>query len=324
MFAAAFPSRALSKIGAPMSILSIVSRNGPTGFGYSSTAEDVTSGVSLAGKTILVTGCNSGLGLEAMRVLALRGAHVIGTSRTQAKAAAAGRSVGGATTGLACELSDPKSVRACIAAIQRQGFRLDAIIANAGIMALPKLETAFGYELQFFTNHIGHFMLVTGLLDSLKPDGRVVMLSSSAHQMAPVGGIDFDNLDGKKGYKPWAFYGQSKMANLLFAKELAQRFQRGGQTAYGVHPGVIVTNLSRSMASMTRTIFNTLGPLFTKTIPQGAATEVFCAANPKAVRFSGEYLADCNVAKPRAEANDPALAKKLWDLSESIVAKLPS
>jgi NAD(P)-dependent dehydrogenase (short-subunit alcohol dehydrogenase family) len=307
-----------------MSILSIVSRNGPTGFGYSSTAEDVTSGVSLAGKTVLVTGCNSGLGLEAMRVLALRGAHVIGTSRTQAKAAAAGRSVGGATTGLACELSDPKSVRACIAAIQRQGFRLDAIIANAGIMALPKLETAFGYELQFFTNHIGHFMLVTGLLDSLTPAGRVVMLSSSAHQMAPVGGIDFDNLDGEKGYKPWGFYGQSKMANLLFAKELARRFQPGGQTAFAVHPGVIVTNLSRSMASMTRTIFNTLGPLFTKTIPQGAATEVFCAANPKATKLSGEYLADSNVAKSRAEANDPVLAKKLWDLSESIVARLPN
>src|ERR1700691_256712 len=121
MPAAAFLSRVLSKIGGDVSILSIVSRNGATGFGYSSTAEDVTSGVSLAGKTILVTGCNSGLGLEAMRVLALRGAHVIGTSRTQAKADAAGRSVGGATTGLACELSDPKSVRACIAAIQQQG-----------------------------------------------------------------------------------------------------------------------------------------------------------------------------------------------------------
>jgi NAD(P)-dependent dehydrogenase (short-subunit alcohol dehydrogenase family) len=259
-----------------------------------------------------------------MRVLALRGAHVIGTSRTQAKADAAGRSVGGATTGLACELSDPKSVRACIAAIRQQGLRLDSIIANAGIMALPKLETAFGYELQFFTNHIGHFMLVTGLLDSLKPDGRVVILSSALHRAAPVGGIDFDNLDGKKGYKPWAFYGQSKMANLLFAKELARRFSPGGQSAYGVHPGVILTNLNRNMPSAALTIYKTVGPLFTKTIPQGAATEVFCAVNPKAAKFSGEYLADCNLAKPRAEANDPVLAKKLWDLSESIVARLPN
>jgi NAD(P)-dependent dehydrogenase (short-subunit alcohol dehydrogenase family) len=322
--AAAFLSRVLSKIGGDVSILSIVSRNGPTGFGYSSTAEDVTSGVSLAGQTILVTGCNSGLGLEAMRVLALRGAHVIGTSRTQAKAVAAGRSVGGTTTGLACELSDPKSIRACVAAIEREGHRLDAIIANAGIMALPKLETAFGYELQFFTNHIGHFMLVTGLLDSLKPDGRVVVLSSALHKMAPKGGIDFDNLDGKKGYKAWGFYGQSKMANLLFARELARRFSPSGQTAYGVHPGVILTNLNRNMGSMALTIYNTVGPLFTKTIPQGAATEVFCAVNPKAAKFSGEYLVDSNVAKPRAEATDPVLAKKLWDLSESIVARLPS
>jgi NAD(P)-dependent dehydrogenase (short-subunit alcohol dehydrogenase family) len=323
MPAAPFLSAVVSKMDGAMSILSIVSRNGPTGFGYSSTAEDVTSGVSLAGKTILVTGCNSGLGLEAMRVLALRGAHVIGTLRTQDKAAAAGRSIGGATTGLECELSDPKSVRACIAAIQQQGFRLDAIIANAGIMALPKLETGFGYELQFFTNHIGHFMLVTGLLDSLKPDGRVVMLSSALHKSAPVGGIDFDNLDGKKGYKPWTFYGQSKMANLLFAKELARRFQPGGQTAYAVHPGVILTNLSRNMGSAAQMIYNAVGPLFTKTIPQGAATEVFCAANPKAAKFSGEYLADCNVAKPRADANNPVTAQILWDLSESIVAKLP-
>jgi WW domain-containing oxidoreductase len=307
-----------------MSIISLVSRNGPTGFGYSSTAEDVTAGLSLAGKTILVTGCNSGLGLETMRVLASRGAHVIGTCRTMEKAAAAVRSVGGLTTGLPCELADPKSIRACIAAIEQKGSRLDAIIANAGIMALPKLETAFGFELQFFGNHIGHFMLVTGLLDRLTPDGRVVMLSSALHTMAPVGGIDFDNLDGKKSYKPWVFYGQSKMANLLFAKELARRFSHGGRTANGVHPGVILTNLSRSMGSMTQTVYNTVGPLFTKTIPQGAATEVFCAVNPKAAKFNGEYLADSNLAKCRADANDPVLAKKLWDLSESIVARLPN
>jgi NAD(P)-dependent dehydrogenase (short-subunit alcohol dehydrogenase family) len=107
------------------------------------------------------------------------------------------------------------------------------------------------------------------------------MLSSSAYQRAPKGGIKFDNLDGKECYKPWQFYGQSKMANLLFAKELARRFQPGGRAAYAVHPGVIITNLSRNMGSTVRAIFNTLGPLFTKTIPQGAATEVFCAANPK-------------------------------------------
>ena len=171
-----------------MSLMSIFRGPGPNGFGYSSTAEDVTRGLSLEGKTILITGCNSGLGLEAMRVLALRGAHVVGTGRTKAKAEEAASSVQGKATGLECELADPRSVRACIAAIGRAGYRFDAIIGNAGIMALPKLEKAFGYELQFFTNHIGHFLLVTGLIDRLAPDGRVVMLSSAAHKMAPAAG----------------------------------------------------------------------------------------------------------------------------------------
>lgn len=280
-----------------MSLMSLFKGMGPTGFGYASTAEDVTAGLSLAGKTILITGCNSGLGYEAMRVLALRGARVIGTARTQAKADEAARSVKGDATGLACELSDPHSVRACIAQIQQAAYSFDAIIANAGIMALPKLEKAFGYELQFFTNHIGHFMLVTGLLDRLKPDGRVVMLSSSAHQMAPKGGIVFDNLDGSKGYKPWVFYGQSKMANLLFAKELSRRFKPGAQTAYAVHPGVIRTNLSRNMGGLTQAAFNSIGGLFTKSIPEGAATEVFCAVNPKALALDGDFVSNSNAAR---------------------------
>jgi len=307
-----------------MSLLSIFRGPGPTGFGYSSTAEDVTKGLSLEGKTILITGCNSGLGFEAMRVLASRGAHVVGTGRTKSKAEEAARTVRGKATGLECELADPRSVRACVASIQQAGYRFDAIIANAGIMALPKLEKAFGYELQFFTNHIGHFLLVTGLIDRLAPEARVVMLSSGAHTMAPKGGIAFDNLDGSKGYVPWVFYGQSKMANLLFAKELSRRLKPGAQTAYAVHPGVIRTNLSRKMGAFTQAAFGAVGPLFTKSIPEGAATEVFCAVNPKAAAFDGDYLADCNPASCRAEGNDPALARKLWEVSEAIVAKLPA
>jgi NAD(P)-dependent dehydrogenase (short-subunit alcohol dehydrogenase family) len=308
----------------PMSIFSLFRQNGSTGFGYSSTTEDVTAGLSLAGKTILITGCNSGLGLESMRVLTSRGARVIGAARTDAKATQAGRSVGGDTVGIACELSDPKSVRACVDSIKQKGYRLDAIIANAGIMALPRLLTAFGYELQFFTNHIGHFILVTGLLDNLTVDGRVVMLSSVAHQMSPKGGIDFENLDGAKGYGAWKFYGQSKMANLLFAKELARRLQPGKQTAYAVHPGVIKTNLSRSMGRISGTVFRSFGGPFMKTIPEGAATQLFCAVNPKSTKFNGEFLADCNIAKCRAEGNDPALAGKLWERSKAIVAGLPA
>lgn len=308
-----------------MSLYGLIKPKGPNGFGYDSTAEDVTEGLSLAGKTILVTGCNSGLGFEAMRVLALRGAHVIGAARTEEKAKTAGAAIIGTTTGLACELSDPGSVRSCVEAVKKSGARLDAIICNAGIMALPRLAQSHGYELQFFTNHIGHFILVTGLLDSLADDGRVVMLSSAAHQMAPKEGVQFDNLSGERDYKPWVAYGQSKLANLLFAKELARRLAGTGKIANAVHPGVINTNLSRHIgipAPVEKVGFAIANALVLKTIPQGAATECYVAANPAAASISGAYFADSNVKEPRADATDPALAKRLWETSETIVAGL--
>ena len=149
-----------------MSLFAMFKSAGPTGFGYGSTAEQVTEGLSLAGQMILVTGCNSGIGREACRVLALRGALVLGTARSKEKAAAACATFPGKAIGYACDLSDPSSVRGCVASVKADGHRLDAIICNAGIMMLPKLEKSHGYELQFFTNHIGHFMLVTGLLSS--------------------------------------------------------------------------------------------------------------------------------------------------------------
>jgi WW domain-containing oxidoreductase len=306
-----------------MSLYSMVASKGANGFGYGSTAEDVTKGVDLSGKTFLVTGCNSGLGLETMRVLALRGAHVIGTARTETKASEAGRSVSGKTTGLACELSEPKSVRAAVAKLKSDGTKLDGIVANAGIMALPKLETAFGYELQFFTNHVGHFMLVTGLLDQLTDTARVVIVSSGAHNNAPEGGIAFDNLDGSKGYDAWKFYGQSKIANILFAKELARKLS-GKKTANALHPGVIKTNLGRHMNVAVRAALTVGGAIAMKSIPEGAATQTYVAANPGAAGITGEYWSDCNVAKCRADARDPELAKKLWARTEEIVAGLPA
>jgi NAD(P)-dependent dehydrogenase (short-subunit alcohol dehydrogenase family) len=309
--------------GASMSIYSFFKGKGPSGFGYGSTAEDVTAGMKLDGKTILVTGCNSGLGLETMRVLALRGAHVIGTARSEAKAREACASVTGKTTGLACELSDPKSVRACVESVKKLGVKLDALICNAGIMSLPKLEKAFGYELQFFTNHVGHFMLVTGLLDALADDGRVVMLSSGAHMMAPKGGIELDNLSGDRSYDRWRAYGQSKMANLLFAKELGRRLAGTKKTANAVHPGVIATNLGRSMASFQQIGLAMMGPIALKSVGEGAATETYVAVHPGAAGISGAYFADCNVAKSRADADDAEMAKKLWAESERIVASLP-
>lgn len=308
-----------------MSLLSMLKANGTNGFGYGSTAEDVTRGLSLTGKTVLVTGCNSGLGLETMRVLALRGAHVIGAARTEAKATEACGSVSGKTTPVACELANPMSVRGCVKSIRDNGRKLDVIIANAGIMAVPKCETAFGYELQFFTNHIGHFMLVTGLVDSLTEDARVVMLSSSAHSSAPKCGIEFDNLDGSGGYSPWQAYGQSKLANLLFAKELSRRWASTSRTANACHPGVINTNLTRHRNAFERMALGAIAEmLFLKSIPQGAATQCYLAVSPGVAGVSGGYFADCNEAPCRADADDAELAKKLWACSEQIVATLPA
>lgn len=306
-----------------MSLLSLLTPHGPTGFGAGSTAQQVTEGLSLQGKTILVTGCTSGLGAEACRVLALRGAHVLGTARTRDAAAAACAGLAHPGTGYACELADPASVRACVAQVRADGHRLDAIICNAGIMALPTLQQAHGYELQFFTNHIGHFMLVTGLLDALADDARVVMLSSKAHEQAPKEGIQFDNLTGQRGYSAWANYGQSKLANLLFAKELQRRFAGSRRTAYAVHPGVIHTNLARSMGGLVQGVLTLVAPLLLKTVPQGAATEVFAAVHPKALALAGHYLADCNAKAPRRDAQDAELARRLWAVSEDIVRGLP-
>lgn len=302
-----------------MSFFAMFKSTGPTGFGYASTAEEVSEDMSLAGQTILVTGCNSGIGQETCRVLSLRGALVLGTARTKEKAMAACSAFPGRAIGYACELSEPSSVRQCVAAIKADGHRLDAIICNAGIMMLPKLKKAHGYELHFFTNHIGHFMLVTGLLDRLEDTGRVVMLSSEGHRQAPVGGIAFDNLSGDQGYRPLTAYGQSKMANLLFAKELQRRFAGTGKSAYAVHPGVVSTNLARNLAPLAKRLLTLIGPLFLKTVGEGAATEVFAAVNAKARSLAGNYLLDSNVATPRADAEDAALALRLWTRSEKIV-----
>jgi NAD(P)-dependent dehydrogenase (short-subunit alcohol dehydrogenase family) len=303
-----------------MAFLAMFKSKGPSGFGYHSTAEEVTQGLDLSGKTILVTGCNAGLGQETLRVLALRGAQVVGTARTLEKATAACAQAGGKTVPVACELSDPASVRACVAEVKRRGLKLDAVICNAGIMALPKLEKAHGYELQFFTNHMGHFLLVTGLLDQLTDDGRVVMLSSDAHFQAPKGGVEFDNLTGDKRYAAWRQYGQAKFANLLFAKELARRFEGTRKTANAVHPGVIVTNLVRNMNALVRFAWTRIGPLLLKSVPEGAATQVWAAVSPGAAGLNGQYLSHSNVAKPRADANDAATAKRLWEESEKIAA----
>jgi WW domain-containing oxidoreductase len=304
-----------------MSLASRLKRKGPTGFGAGSSADDVTRDLDLSGSTILVTGINSGIGFETMRVLALHGARVVAAARTEEKAREASAKVVGVTLPVACELSDPASIVACVDLLETQGVRLDAVICNAGIMAIPRLEQAFGYELQFFTNHIGHFILVTRLLDRLTEDARVVVVSSGAHRAAPTGGIEFDNLSGDRGYRPSRAYGQSKLANLLFAKELARRFEGTARTADAVHPGVIHTNLGRSMPRAAQTGLAIVSPLVLKSTGQGAATQCFVATRPD-LAASGEYFADCNIARSSSLSRDLELARRLWDESERIAREV--
>lgn len=297
----------------------MLQRPGPSGFGYNSTAEEVSAGRDLQGQTWLVTGCNSGLGQETARVLALRGARVVGAARTQAKAREA--AVGNDFFPLACELSEPASVIAAVDTVQKAGLTLDGIVANAGIMALPNREVRFGVEMQLLTNHFGHARLVLGLLDRLHERGRVVMLSSMAHTRAYAEGVRLDDLGAERGYTAWGAYGQAKLANLLFAKALAKRLPKAGQSAYAVHPGVIATNLSRHMG-LAANVFALTSPLFLKSVPQGAATQTYCAVHPDAAGKSGLYWADCNVATPSAHGQDDALAEALWKRTEEMLPTL--
>jgi len=286
------------------------------GFGAKSTAEEVTEGLDLSGTTWLITGCNSGLGYESARVLGLRGARIVGLARTRAKAAEALDALGVAGEPVACELSDLHSVRAAVETVRQLG-PLDGLMANAGIMALPTVQQVAGYEAQFFTNHVGHFVLVTGLLDRLTPTGRVVVLSSGAHRYA-ARGLELDNLSGEVDYDPWRMYGRSKLANILFARSLAKRFAGTERTANALHPGVIQTNLSRHIADPEK-MFASLRPSL-KTIAQGAATQCYVAVRPELAGVSGRYFSDCAEATTLPAGQDDALAEVLWAKTVEIAA----
>ena len=308
--------------GLPRSILAeIISRTPPRSpFGEDSTAEDVTQGIDLSGQTIAITGCNSGLGLETMRVLALRGAHVIGIARTQAKADKACASVTGDTTPMFLDLAQWDSVVACADRIKAVNTPLDGLITNAGIMALPELQLANGVEKQFAVNHLGHFILINNLAESViaADQGRFTILSSRAHRRAE-NGIEFDNLDGSKHYDGWAAYGVSKLANALCARELARRISHTDATANSLHPGVIATNLVKHLPEWQQWGAKYLGWMFMKTIPEGAATQSYVATNPDLVGVRGFYFADCQVNTGETPyMQDDAMAAKLWEVSEDM------
>ena len=291
-------------------------------FDAESTALQVTEGLDLTGMTAFITGCNSGLGLETMRVLSLRGANIIGAARTIEKAETAIATLDGPGVPVACELGDLESVAACGETVNQIGIPIDMLILNAGIMALPELEQINGIEKQFFVNHLGHFTLTSHLLKQVEaaPQGRIVIVSSSGHQFAPDEGIDFTNLSGEKDYSPWNAYGVSKLANGLFSLELTKKLAQTPATSNAVHPGIINTNLGRHFPWWQRTAASLFGWAFMKEIDQGAATQTYVATAPALAGYSGYYFADCNPLLPDPRMLNEQQAAELWAVSEELAA----
>jgi NAD(P)-dependent dehydrogenase (short-subunit alcohol dehydrogenase family) len=287
-------------------------------FNKEETGEDVTKGLDLSGKTVLITGANSGLGYETMRVLAMRGAHIIAIARNMEKAKKACDSIEGKTTPVACELTDFNSIVACTKTIKGLSQPIDVLICNAGIMELPELEQVDGIEKQFVVNYLGHFILTNRLLDQVKASdqGRIVVLSSGRYKAAPPEGIQFDNLSGEKGYDPLTAYGQSKLAIALFAQELSRRLDGTTVTSNSVLPGVIMTNLGRHLPTWKIMLSKLIGWTFMRSVEQGVATTCYVATNPELAQVSGQMFFNCSPITPEGNhMSDRALATKLWNVS---------
>jgi NAD(P)-dependent dehydrogenase (short-subunit alcohol dehydrogenase family) len=314
-------------------------------FGFESTTDDVLNGVDLRGKRIFVTGVSAGLGVETARTLAAHGAQVVGAARDLAKARKATEVVtaaaahGGGLELVELDLASLASVRACADALLKAGKTFDLAIANAGVMACPKSTTADGFETQFGTNHLGHFVLMNRIASLLKPGSRLVNLSSAGHRISDVNLHD-PNFEHTP-YTEFDAYGRSKTANILFTVEFDRRHKTRDVRATAVHPGVIQTELSRHMTPevlkqlMDR--FNASQPAGTppvqyKSIPQGAATSVWAGIVGSADAVGGLYCEDCHVAERvpadstlrygvRPYALEPKHAEALWAKSEEMVGE---
>jgi len=317
-------------------------------FGATSTTDDVLSGVNLKGKRIFVTGVSAGLGVETARALAAHGARVVGAARDLGKAEVATARVrdaaaaaGGNFEMVALDLANLKSVRTCADALLARGEPFDVVIANAGVMATPFGHTADGFETQFGTNHLGHFVLVNRIAPLIRAGGRLVNLSSAGHRFANVD-LEDPNFE-RTPYDPFVAYGRSKTANILFAVAFDQRHRARGIRAAAVHPGGIHTELGRHMdpshaQSMLEQIDKQLAaegkpPYQWKTIPQGAATSVWAAVVASPDEVGGRYCENCHVGRVVADtavisvvsegvrgyALDPQNAEALWNKSEQMV-----
>ena len=296
------------------------------------TTDDVLQGIDLSGKVVLITGGTTGLGKESARALGLAGATVIITARSEEKGQAAVAQLtelvpDGDFSFEVMELGSLDSVRAFADRFLASRDRLDVLLANAGIMAVPYGKTDDGFELQFGTNHLGHFVLVNRLLPLLKASApsRIVNLSSAGHFAS---GIIWDDPNFETNdYSKMDAYGQSKTANILFTVELERRYGDAGIHAWAVHPGMVMTDLARSF---TKDDFGDLASRAKKSgmkmptlvnVDVGASTQVWACASAEALEKPGSYLADRAFTEPSDYANDPELAKRLWVLSEQLVGE---
>ncbi|KAH9321692.1 hypothetical protein KI387_016331, partial [Taxus chinensis] len=307
---------------------------GPSGFSSSSTAEDVTKGIDATGLTAIVTGGTSGIGTETVRVLALRGAQVFMPARNlengnRVKEALLKENPAAKVDVMELDVGSLKSVYKFAASFKSLNQPLNILINNAGIMACPFQLSEDGIELQFATNHLGHFLLTNLLLDKLKAtaketgiQGRIINVSSAAHKRAPPEGIRFDKINDKSSYIPFQAYGQSKLANILHANELAGRLEdeKADVTANSLHPGIIPTNIIRHIKMLAFPV--ALLKFLIKSIPQGAATTCYLALHPDVKGANGKYFSDCEEAKLTPNATNPALARQLWDFSERLVSQV--
>ncbi|XP_010878929.1 retinol dehydrogenase 13 isoform X2 [Esox lucius] len=280
----------------------------------------------LDGKTVLITGANTGIGKETAVDMAKRGARVLLACRDQARAQAAAaeirkRSGNGNVVVKQLNLASLQSVRNLAKDILETERRLDVLINNAGIMMCPKWKTEDGFEMQLGVNHLGHFLLTNCLLDLLKRSSpsRIVNVSSLAHER---GKIYFEDINLDKDYSPKKSYGQSKLANVLFSRELANRLKDTGVTVYCLHPGVIRTELGRhlwpSMALWKRLVAQPFMMLI-KSPWEGAQTTIYCSVDEKEASNTGLYYSDCAPKEAAPQAQDEEAARRLWELSASMV-----
>jgi NAD(P)-dependent dehydrogenase (short-subunit alcohol dehydrogenase family) len=313
-------------------------------FGATSTTDEVLQGINLSGKRVLLTGVSAGLGVETARALAAHGAQVIGAARDLSKAQAATEQARAQATGrgslqlVQLDLASLDSVRRCADGLLAAGEPFDVIIANAGVMACPKGTTADGFETQFGTNHLGHFVLVNRIVSLLRPGSRLVNVSSSGHRYADVD-LEDPNFEHSP-YAEFTAYGRSKTANILFAVEFDRRHKASGVRATALHPGAIRTELSRHMApgAMEKLIADInasqpkgAAPFSFKSVPQGAATSVWAACVAEAEAIGGRFCEDCHVAEVtsvpllrsgvQSYAVDPQRAQALWQKSEELVGE---